>query len=108
MSCCCCLGFVCLVEQKQVGVVLALQDVKALIARFLDGLPVIQDRGLTKGLDLIGFHADVNAGDVHDNSANVIDSIQPSSIEAKSCVGIRRPAFDRQYVVIGENQDRDQ
>jgi len=35
--------FVRLIEQKQRGVVLALEDVKALIARFLDGFLVIED-----------------------------------------------------------------
>ncbi len=59
------LGFVRLVQQKKTGVVFALEDVKALIARFLDGLLVIQDGGLTKLLDPFGFHVDVNAGDVH-------------------------------------------
>ena len=58
-------GLIRLVEQKQSRVVLALQDVKALIARFLDGFLVIQDGGLTKRLDPIGFHVDVDTGDVH-------------------------------------------
>ena len=58
-------GFVRLIKQKQRGVVLALEDVKALISRFLDGFLVIEDSGLTELLNPIGFHMDVNAGDVH-------------------------------------------
>ena len=69
-----------LVEQKKTGIVFALQDVKALIAWFLDGFLVIQDGGLTKRLDLIRFHVDVNAGDVHENQRNGdVQSNHPAS-----------------------------
>ena len=65
VGCSCYLRFVRLVQQEQAGVVFALEDVKALIARFLNGFLVIQDGSLAELLDSIGFHVDVNAGDVH-------------------------------------------
>ena len=65
VGCSCYLRFVRLVQQEQAGVVFALEDVKALIARFLNGFLVIQDGGLRKLRDPFVFHVEVNAGDVH-------------------------------------------